>query len=1674
VRERERQTRLQMTSPSVRRQRMRSNLPDISQPQFFQPQLQHQPQYTYAQPPPPLLPSYIPPAAPLPQSHYWDEQPEQRRFQHEQQLHTLQQQLMEKQQRREQREMKKIQRQKEKEQQKKQQKKQQQAEREQQYQLQLAERERRQQQQLAEREWIHQQQLAEHAQRQQQLLAEKEWMHHQQLAEQEQFRQQQLAEREYHHQQQLAEQQHHLQQQLTRQEHQRQQQQAELDQQLAEQERYQQEEQALQQQLGIQYNINQLPMGRRPYHEPSHRHTLGPMNISCSKCNALHFISERLTASSMRNPKFGTCCLQGQISLPYLTEPPPVLQSLLTASTARARGFREKIRRYNCAFAFTSVAVNVDEERIAGTGPTSFRIHGELSHKMGSLLPSNDTIQPLYAQLYIHDPQAALDYRIRRNNVLNPDVMSDLQDMLNQSHIYVPLYKHAYQIIMGKPEEERANIRVAIALAPDTDHRVYNLPTVDEVAAIVPSESDNSTHSERDIIVRLRGGPLKRISHLHPAYSPLHYVLLFPRGESGWHQYIPTQQSADDAQRSKNVTQRCYYAFRLHPRLPTIEASTLFRARRLFQQYVVDAYSSVEASELFWVRNNQKTIRADLYKGIHDTVADSDQPDLINLAEQGRPIILPASHSGSPRHMFQLFQDAMAICRKNRKPDLFVTMTANPNWPDIVDALLDYDLTNNDDPDNTQRKQTALDRPDIVARVFKKKMDALLKKIKEGYFGDVSAYLYVIEFQKRGLPHMHLLIFLREQHKIHDAPTVDQLISAQIPDPVTQPMLYQTVTKCMLHGPCGPNKHTAPCMVNGICSKHFPKPFCEQTQFGNDGYPEYARPNNGHTFTHPTSHFVFDNRWVVPYNPGLSAEFDCHVNVEVCASIKSVKYIHKYIYKGPDRATLEVGDKDEIKQFIDARHNGPVDSCWKLFEFAMHAEFPSVYRLPVHLENEQTVYFTDADDAQAILDRPSSQKTMLTEWFVANTVYPDAKNHFYVDFPSVFVWNKKTKIWRPRKSNFVIGRLMFASPSQGERFYLRTLLTVVKGATSFADLRSFDGVQFHTYKAACLARGLLEDDGEWNQCLQEAGEMQVGSQLRSLFATILIHCIPAQPEVLWVKHRDKICDDVKHLLIARDIPDPSDIQIYDYGLHLLGRILFQSGRYLSDFPPMPLPLLNWAVAGNSLLQEQLNYNHLDLFEQVEYNMERFNPEQRLAYDAVMDSVINNKGKIFFLHSAGGGGKTFVCITIASAVRSKAKVALCVASSGIASLLLPGGRTAHSQLKIPINPHEASTCKIDKNTLLHDVILETAIIIWDEAPMQNRFAFEAVDKTLQDLRRDTRPFGGITMLFGGDFRQIPPVVPRGSREAIVNASLTRSPLWRKINMLYLVTNMRLISSPENAPFAAWLLDIGAGRNIHHGNLVDLIASMHLPQNNSESLIDAIYPDITTAGKPDQYFLDRTILAPRNDEVDVINQSILNSFPGEEVVLNSVDKAVMGENQGQNQNHYYTTEYLNSLTASGFPLARLALKPACPLMLLRNIDAPNGLCNGTRMVLIRVRMRVLECRILGGVHAGKIAFIPRLTMETSDEQMPIPLSRRQFPVRLAFAMTINKSQGQSVSNVGIHLGTPVFSHGQLYVALSRCTSANNIKVLFPPLPEGSITTTNVVYPEVCCNTLTCFKY
>ena len=340
--------------------------------------------------------------------------------------------------------------------------------------------------------------------------------------------------------------------------------------------------------------------------------------------------------------------------------------------------------------------------------------------------------------------------------------------------------------------------------------------------------------------------------------------------------------------------------------------------------------------------------------------------------------------------MHQRYQDAMALVQKYGKPDLFLTMTCNPNWEEIKAELLPG--------------QVSQDLPDLTTRIFRAKFEELKDDvIKKGVLGMVVAYVYVIEFQKRGLPHVHMLLVLSEDDKLNNPDDYDCVVRAEIPDQIEEPELYAEVLGHMIHGPCGHLNRKSPCMKRGSCKRGYPKQFSATTIQGNDSYPIYRRRDNDlHIQSDLNENASLDNRWVVPFNPWLLKKYDCHINVEVCCSIKSVKYLYKYVYKGPDRVTFQVrpeDNQDEIRNYVDARWVCAPEALWKTFKFLMNRIYPSVQRLQIHLPDGHSVLFDPNESVTNILANDRNSKTTLTEFFTKNLYYTIARQYLYREFP---------------------------------------------------------------------------------------------------------------------------------------------------------------------------------------------------------------------------------------------------------------------------------------------------------------------------------------------------------------------------------------------------------------------------------------------------------------------------------------------------------------------------------------------------------------------------------------------------------------------------------------------------------------------------------------------------
>ncbi|KAH9088191.1 hypothetical protein Ae201684P_008105 [Aphanomyces euteiches] len=656
------------------------------------------------------------------------------------------------------------------------------------------------------------------------------------------------------------------------------------------------------------------------------------------------------------------CCDSGARVLPVATWPDtPEFREYI--DLFKTRGFVNNTRRYNALFAFTSIGT---KEIIHGNGgPRSYTIQGELHHSIGPLLPADEE-QASYAQIYFTDPetQAIIRRRMLGGN-LNQSTVTKIQHLLLQHNAFTQLYKHAKDI----PKDD--DMRLVLTAQPRSNSRTHNLPTCSEIAVLFSETSKSGRHILlhgtdgpvlSEVVPNYRVGKhvcldrqpgedhLFRIKEFHSAYDPLQYPLLFPTGTLGW------SYGNNSGLNGKNVSLNKYARYHLYERGAF---SPLHASGPLLQVFAVDNFAKVENQRLGFLRDQTNNLRSDTYRAVHDAVSHD-----VDVNSIGKRIVLPSSYTGGPRYMRQRYLDAMAIVRKYGRPDLFITVTCNPKWVEIDREL---ELANED----YGFKRSPSDRPDLLTRMFRLKLLAIEAMITKGILGRQGAHVRSVEFQKRGLPHAHILVIFSGDDKIKTTADIDSIISAEIPDKENNPRLHKIVTTCMIH------KCSDRCLENGKCKKNFPKAHCDETSIGSDRYPLYRRRRS--SAERPSE---YTNQYVIPYCPTLSAMFDCHINVEACTSISAVKYLYKYIFKGSDRSNfqLESSKLDEIQQYQDARYVSCCEALTRIFSFDMFNRSHAVENLEIHLEGEQVVCIpTDRPMSPQELARRN--RTKLTAFF---------------------------------------------------------------------------------------------------------------------------------------------------------------------------------------------------------------------------------------------------------------------------------------------------------------------------------------------------------------------------------------------------------------------------------------------------------------------------------------------------------------------------------------------------------------------------------------------------------------------------------------------------------------------------------------------------------------------
>lgn len=1385
---------------------------------------------------------------------------------------------------------------------------------------------------------------------------------------------------------------------------------------------------------------------------------LGNFTSKCAYCGAYFF--EKEAAPDARG-YYKLCCNYGKVPPLVRERPlPELFVDLYIGETEQAKEYRRRMRLYNNNFAMVSMSANVLPH--PGRAPYLYKIQGQVCHTAcGTQVPLGCT--PRNNQLYHLDIDQALDLRLQTGAAfLKLPLLNTLERLLRDCNPFVQAYEFMGEILRQEEAEAeregRHRRRVALVFPRENDqqeHQAEDQQPVrrNRVAAVYLG--DDCPYK-----VHLMCCHDRRKKTLHvtsPITMPLMYPLLFPLGERGWTFGMRHDPANATAQRN-NVTMREFGASLLMVR---DGFEPIHHGRDLTQQFVTTFGALCDSKDVTFIRKNQKRLFTESRQALEETmVRRHARADETETTTVGRAFVLPSCFQNSPRQKRKDFLDETAVARAIGHANLFLTVTANPKWPEM-----------NRFPEEIGKQG----HHHLLVRVFRAKMTILLNRIvKEGIFGHVIHYTAVIEWQKMGNVHMHAIFTLAEEDKFTQAEDIDKIIWARLPDYDTQRNLYDLTAKFQLHGKCK-NNELLKCWnpKTKKCDMHFPCRCRTDTEYVQIiGKWFYARPVECTPFV--KGGIVYTNEDVVPYCPLLLEDLECHHNLEIVTLGILIKYLYKYLVKLPEGTRLEVLEydeatgvrtitRDELKAYLEVAILQPSEAAWRIYKYPMRETMHTVILLAIHLPGQESIFFEDGEEEPA-LERQRHRLSTLTAFFaLCNGDNDDsvlARTLLYEEVPRGFVWQQKEKNWKRRERNHrTIGRLIDVSPIRKELFALKLLLLHVRGPTSFEMLRTVDGEEHRTFVEACSALRLLRGDRDLQTCLATAASFKRPRQMRRLFGYLMVYNNVTDAQVMFdLQRRELTLNYVRAGLSEEE-------SIARAKRSIAGTVL-RAGGQIEDFRDFfeGVDVDFTAEHLRELGQERQQAEEAEPPQPAG----QLNTEQQQVFDEVCLAVENfaegnrTDSKCFLMEGAAGTGKTYVYNKIIENLKSQGKTCVVVAWSGIAASLLEGGVTCHNAFRLPADLNEESVSLMDpvKNQHQWLNLLRCSLIIWDEVSMAPKHAMKILHDLLCRIHQNDTLMGGVPLLLGGDFRQVLPVPDE--KCSAMNLSIKFYEELHHFKHFTLKVNLR--AAPDQREFANWLEQLGNGKHaVVQGqppNAVQVPPACVV--QSVQEMIEVVYE-----GDALNNYQRRAILTPLNKDVHQINDIILASIPAEEHVL-LAENVDPDPPTGNIEADHVTMEMMQQSNHPGFPLHELKLKHGCLVMLLRNMDVPHGLCNGTRLVVTNISRDLLVCRIVGGKFDNDDAFIPRMELQITKGKKK-SFTRIQFPVRVSYAMTINKSQGQSLERVGIHLPDPVFSHGMLYVAFSRASRLQDIHVHVKETRHqgvrgGKTITVNKVIPNI----------
>lgn len=1111
--------------------------------------------------------------------------------------------------------------------------------------------------------------------------------------------------------------------------------------------------------------------------------------------------------------------------------------------------------------------------------------------------------------------------------------------------------------------------------------------------------SQFSAPSTNQVVV---GNGLTRISFSDAKYEQTAYPLLDPYSCTGWFQRY------EDGIRHRHVdltgnqlTIRKYLRFKFS------QCQSLLWLPTLTQEWLLDMVCRSEYQNQTFLLSIMTNIAAASSVSAR-RVAKAHTITLAHSPTQtGRRCDIPSSVRGSPQYRRLKVDTGMCHIYRFGSPTLFITVTANPFWEEIQSNLLPGQQWHHD--------------VYLVNLVFQLKLKLLISQIESGVFfnGRRAVFVqYVIEFQKRGLPHAHILVRL-EGLQPTTPDEINELCQA------IQPQLCEThcgfcskcklaycVRKHMWHR-CFPGRCYHQSSESKTCKYGFPFQ-AEATSFvGEDGFWILRRG-------------LQDDR-VVEYNPELLLAFNCHINVKIACGTRCVLYLRKYLSKGPDSVAaflLPEGTSfnKQLNHFYETRSMTAAEAGWVACEFPFNYFNPPVLILKLYLPGEHPIYFDERDTDEEVLGK-ALKLTHLETYFSRPAGAPFDEMTFEEYFTHYNVSTKGNPSPRASPIVAVIRNIDFANSEQFSLYML------VKNRSA----RSFDQLLngYPTFEKSAIAAGVFQDSAVSIHLaiIHEMASRQ-DCFLKILgFIVTLLHTDS--------RHFDEVFQQTWHLMLPPEKLNgrPEDV------LHSIQLLLAKEGASIADFIAVPSEQL--ASLLSKLPDIDIRSFFIHNIQTMECSQEQLN---------VIETIEHSRNISYYVNGCAGSGKTHTIVQLVRRLFAKGARVLCSAYTGLAASLLPSGFTCHRLFGLPIDEGESTpsniVSSITPQSLSGRLLQHADVIIIDEVSMLHKDFLVAINNVLQSVSNNTRPFGGKQMILCGDFHQLPPIV-KGARVSMpsktISASIASTTLFTSLRVLELKTAHRF----TNQIWATFLKTVARG----HGSLVPDgdpgATSLCLDERCKPNIISG--SDVLNNLKA-KFPLPSPLqlIAPHHKTVDLINDKQLHQYFVDEDIVSYPAFYTFAPNIG------LQAQEVQLASVPNIPPNVLHLAIGAPVMILRNVNVPMGIANGAIGTVVRLDINSIDIELASNkshVTLPRICF----TIKVGGSNECI---RHQFPVTLAFACTINKVQGKTTEVMFIDLQHQCFLHGQLYVALSRIRSHENLTLILPPdsLPV------NIVYEDI----------